>query len=151
MPSSGTKINGKNLGRNLPSYDSRKMHYGFYLGQSSTVLTANIPRSFVASCKPISNWRANPNILPAFNFRLCAQPPPWRLFRSALFAGRRFLYPQYRISNLDGKEDQEVASTTVQLPFFLKYSAKRRKNSRMYFVAGVRLPSILAAANGPNA
>src|SRR5688572_27651934 len=58
---------GRILERNLPNYDYRKMHYGFYLGATFTRLNGEHSQSFVDSLsKNGLVTRANPKYSPGF-------------------------------------------------------------------------------------
>jgi hypothetical protein len=132
---SSQKINGKNLA----NYDNRKMHYGFFLGLSSSRFVAEHSEAYVARLQTDSALVANPKYTPAFNLGFVISRHLGDYFDLRFLPGVGFYTRDIEFSNLDGskKENQEVGSTTVHLPFLLKYSSKRRKNSRMYFVAGV--------------
>ena len=131
---SSQKINGKNLA----NYDNRKMHYGFYLGLSAARFNAEHSPMYVARLQTDSALVANPKSTPAFNLGFVISRHLGDYFDLRFLPGVGFYTRTIEFSNLDGskKQNQEVASTTVHLPFLLKYYSKRRKNSRMYFVAG---------------
>ncbi|WP_191906910.1 type IX secretion/gliding motility protein PorT/SprT [Adhaeribacter soli] len=129
------KINGKNL----PNYDSKKMHYGFYLGAAATRFNVEHSAEYVAQLQTDTAQAANPKSTPAFTLGFVISRQLGDYFNIRFLPGVSFNTRNIEFSRLDGTEakDQEVASTTVHLPFLVKYAAKRRKNSRMYFVAGV--------------
>lgn len=128
------KINGKNLA----NYDNKKMHYGFYLGASATRFNVEHSAEYVLQLQSDSALAANPKSTPAFTLGFVISRQLGDYFNLRFLPGVSFNTRAIEFSSLDGSnaKDQEVASTTVHLPFMIKYAAKRRKNSRMYFVAG---------------
>lgn len=129
---------GKILGKNLPGYDDRKMHYGFYLGAVTTRLNVEHSKSYVDSLSlGGSTTRANPKYSPGFTLGFVVSRHLGDYFDLRFVPGVGFFSRNIEFEVNGELKDQEVAATTLTLPFLLKYSSKRRKNSRMYFVAGV--------------
>ena len=129
------KTNDRLLSKNLPGYDDRKMHYGFYLG--GTVTHFNVEHSaeyvqFIQNGGPTANAKSTP----AFNLGFIISRRLGDYFTVRFVPGVGFYNRVVDFEIAGAHEDKEVASTSVLLPFLIKYAAKRRKNSRMYFVAG---------------
>lgn len=121
------------LGKNLTGYDEKKMHYGFYLGAAASRLNVEHSAAYVAQLPAIV---ANPKTTPSFTLGFVLSRRLGDYFTARFLPGVSFYNRVIDFEIAGEHEDKEVASTSVQLPFMLKYMAKRRKNSRMYFVAG---------------
>ena len=130
------KKNDRILGKNLPGYDDKKMHYGFYLGATATHFNVEHSAEYVQLMQnggPI----ANPKTTPAFNLGFVLSRRLGDYFNVRFVPGVGFYNRVIDFEIAGVHEDKEVPSTSVHLPFLMKYAAKRRKNTRMYFVAGV--------------
>jgi hypothetical protein len=129
---------GTILSKNLPNYDDRKMHYGFYLGGVATKLNVEHSQSYVDSLSRGGIvWAANPKYSPGFTLGFVLSHKLGDYFTVRFLPGVGFFTRNVEFIANGGKaENVEVPSTTVQLPFMVKYTSKRRKNTRMYFVAG---------------
>lgn len=131
---------------NLPSYDDRLIHYGFFLAANysnfrvkpSQTFTSNIlnqatQRNPLWSMQPVGAVGFTTGFI--LNVRLNA------------FADARFLptvafyqrYIQFRYRN-DSSSVQLNQSTYsfVELPFLVKLKSQRRGNFRMYLVGGIK-------------
>jgi len=124
------------LSNNLPGYDDKKMHYGFYLGAAATRLNVEHSAEYVQRLQA-GGPAANPKTTPAFTLGFVLSRRLGDYFNVRFLPGVGFYNRVIDFQTGDEHEEREIASTTVQLPFMLKYAAKRRKNSRMYFIAGV--------------
>ncbi|TVZ56733.1 putative protein-translocating porin PorT [Lutibacter sp. Hel_I_33_5] len=117
----------------LPSFDKRKLHYGFYLGinqndfkvdlQPSTITNANIlvedQTGFNVGL--IADLRLHKNI----NLR----------FEPGLVSNSKKIY----FNHLTTKRDsvREAGSTFLHMPILFKFSTNRLDNVRPYLLAGV--------------
>ena len=119
---------------NLPSFDKRKIHYGFYLGINKN--------DYKISLNDIGTV-PNPNIIiqptTGFNVGLIAD---FRLhkninvrFEPGLITNAKEIYFNYLSPAKDSV--REVSSTYLHLPFILKFSSDRYKNIRPYVLAGI--------------
>mgnify|MGYP001022081279 FL=1 len=119
---------------NLPSFDKRKLHYGFYLGINKN--------DYKISLNDIGTV-PNPNIIiqptTGFNVGLIAD---FRLhkninvrFEPGLITNAKEIYFNYLSPAKDSV--REVSSTYLHLPFILKFSSDRYKNIRPYVLAGI--------------
>ena len=119
---------------NLPSFDKRKLHYGFYLGINKN--------DYKISLNDIGTV-PNPNIIiqptTGFNVGLIAD---FRLhkninvrFEPGLITNAKEIYFNYLAPAKDSV--REVSSTYLHLPFILKFSSDRYKNIRPYVLAGI--------------
>ena len=121
---------------NQPKYDDRLLHYGFTIGLGTSGYKATYSETYL---KNDSIQFARPTFAPAFtlgfvmNMRL-HEYLDLRLLPTVGFYSRSI---DYQFTNT--KKTQSIESTMVEFPLLLKYKSKRRKNTRMYVVGGVRL------------
>ena len=127
---------------NLPNYDERWLHYGFYLGVESFQYRLRYSDLFV-SPEMDSVITINPavtygpvNIGFVVNFRL-AQFLNLRLLPKFGINERKIEYT-YASGN---RETQIIEAVTMNFPLLLKYKSVRRGNYRMYLVGGIN-PSV---------
>lgn len=118
---------------NLPSFDKRKLHYGFYLGinqndfklnlRNSTIQNADITVAPTAGFNVglIADFRFHKNL----NLRL----------EPGLVSNSKNIY----FNHLATKQDsvREIGSTYLHVPVILKFSTDRYKNIRPYLLGGV--------------
>lgn len=129
----------KIAGKNLPNYDYRKMHYGFYLGAVATRFNVEHSDEYIQRIQfgdSTGLRAANAKTTPGFTLGFVLSRQLGDYFTVRFLPGVGFLNRQIEFEDNGKITTLEVPATTVQLPFLLKYMAKRRKNSRMYFVAG---------------
>jgi len=126
---------------NLPNYDSKWLHYGFYLGIEAFQYRLKYSELFVMP-EMDSVISINPsvtygpvNIGFVVNFRLTE------------FLNLRLL-PKFGINErkieytFNGhKETQIIEAVTMDFPILLKYKSVRRGNYRMYLIGGIN-PSV---------
>jgi len=132
----------RNRNINLPNYDERWLHYGFYLGIESFQYRLNYSDLFI-SPEMDSVISINPavtygpvNIGFVVNFRL-AQFLNLRLLPKFGINERKIEY-NYASGN---QETQIIEAVNMNFPLLLKYKSVRRGNYRMYLVGGIN-PSV---------
>lgn len=117
----------------LPSFDKKKLHYGFYLGlnqndfkidyKTSNYANANISVTATSGFNVglIADLRLHKNI----NLRF----EPGLISNSKTFA----------FTHINTKKDsiREIGSTYLHIPFVLKFSTNRMDNVRPYLLAGI--------------
>lgn len=135
-------------GQNLPNYDDRKIHYGFFLALNSSRFRTKPSQYFVDQLRDTASW-SNETTLKAinpqsslgfttgfvFNRRL-HQFIDLRLLPSVSFFGRTVNYTYINDSTIS-----ELAQSTfsfVELPLMVRYKSVRRNNTRMYVTAGIK-------------
>lgn len=120
---------------NLPNYDNRLIHYGFIIG-------ANVNRFIVRqNSKYFSGNLSSISTPPVVGFNLgfigCLKLTPYldlRLTPTVAFYDRGAMYKFN-----DGKEVKQYTETVfIEFPLLLKYKSQRRKNHRLYMVAGIK-------------
>ncbi|NEM98339.1 type IX secretion/gliding motility protein PorT/SprT [Pontibacter burrus] len=134
---------------NKPDYDSKPIHYGFYLAAPLTRYQIQHSQEYAdqLAADPSGGegtTNVNPKFSPGFytglvlNVRL-ADYLDARFVPGVGFYSRRIEFtdmPQETGELMT--EDKTISSTMVELPVLLKLKAQRRSNARMYFVAGVK-------------
>lgn len=130
---------------NLPNHDNKRLHYGLYLGLHSARYKIQHSDSLVRSKANSSEIGVQPKFFPGFggglvlNVRL-NNYMDLRLLPGVGFYSRIIEYKD--IYDAQQQEpvtvEQEIGSLYVEFPLLLKYKSERRKNTRVYFVAGVK-------------
>ena len=120
----------------LPSFDKRKIHYGFYLGLNQNDFKLNLRESNIAN----ANITVEPTM--GFNVGLIAD---LRLhknlnlrFEPGLMSNSKKIIFNH-LNNTTNPQDsiREIGSTYLHVPLLLKFSTDRYKNIRPYLLAGV--------------
>ena len=120
---------------NLPNFDERRMHFGFYL--AGNYATYRVKRSEFAAQHPDSVISVNPTGTPGFtlgfifNVRL-GDYADLRLVPGVAFYER---WVDYRFPQ-KGPVRQVMESTMAEFPLLLKLKSERRGNTRMYVIVG---------------
>lgn len=134
---------------NLPNYDDKKLHYGFFLGFNSNRLSVNESNTFInnttfRTMTPVSDIGFSLGFL--MNIRLHDQLA-LKFIPSVGFYDKVMQYTYYSIQNPDidsisaTEPVKRIETTFLELSMLLKYKSIRRKNHRFYVVGGVK-PSI---------
>ncbi len=119
---------------NLPHFDDRLMHFGFYL--AGNYATYRTKHSQYMADHPDSIKSVNAVGTPGFtlgfifNLRL-ADYVDFRFVPGVAFYERDVNY-EFK----SGKQSQILESTMVEFPLLFKFKSERRGNTRMYFIAG---------------
>ncbi|WP_299063917.1 porin family protein [uncultured Polaribacter sp.] len=118
----------------LPTFDDRRIHYGFYLGLNQNDFKINLQEN---NDVPNAGITVNPNI--GFNIGLVAD---LRLhknlnlrFEPGLIANSKRIIFNHLIDEVDNFRD--VSSTFLHVPLVFKFSADRYRNIRPYVLGGV--------------
>lgn len=120
---------------NLPYYDDKKMHFGFTIGINGPRLRPVLSNSFFGDTLQSVRGKMTPGFTLGFvtNFRL-HDYYDLRLLPCVSFYQRDVHYTFYSGT----KKIQSLESTFIELPLLLKFKSDRRKNSRMYLLAGLK-------------
>lgn len=117
----------------LPSFDKRKLHYGFYLGVNQNDFKISLKESTIEN----ANIESVPT--PGFNVGLIAD---FRLhknlnlrFEPGLASNTKNIY--FRHLNNARDSVREVGSTYLHIPLLLKFSTDRLDNVRPFLLAGI--------------
>jgi hypothetical protein len=118
---------------NLPTFDERKLHFGFYLGINQNDFKLNLRNSAIEN--------ADITVVPTsgFNVGLIAD---FRLhknlslrFEPGLMTNTKKVY--FNHLTLPKDSVREIGSTYLHVPLLLKFSTDRYKNIRPYLLGGV--------------
>lgn len=140
---------------NLPTYDKRLLHYGFYIGLNHSRFRAVNSQFFADQISDLEN--PNPiaaikprggtgltvgfilNLRVADNFDLRALPNVVFFQRSVDFHfGKRTLGQTAISGDSIVTHLNQTTFSFVELPILLKFKSDRRQNMRMYVLAGIK-------------
>lgn len=127
------------VNQNNPTYDERKLSYGFLIGLHSTAYQIKYADRFVTQDLD-TVYSIEPRWSPGFslgfivNYRL-TDLLDFRMTPKVAFYEHTL---RYRYTDETPTEEKLVETTMVELPFLLKYKSERRGNVRMYMIGGVK-------------
>jgi hypothetical protein len=134
---------------NLPGYDDRWFHPGMYVSFSASRFAIEQSALYVANQNIVANTTYSPSLGVGFigDARLGGPGSPFilRFAPGVNFLTRKVEFTPRGYSKPDSIVAQEVTSTVIQFPILLKYQSDRRRNSRMYMIAGIN--PVLTASN----
>lgn len=130
---------------NLSNYDDRWFHPGLYFAPGFSRFFIEQSATYIQR----QTLTANSIISPDFgvgiigDVRLGKSGSPFilRFAPGVNFRTRRVEFGAHNGTPPDSTFTQEVSSTVVDFPLLLKYQSKRRGNTRVYMIAGVK-PSV---------
>lgn len=139
---------------NLPNYDSKFLHYGFFLALNYNRLIINESDYFlnsnnIKSLAPIGQVDFSLGFL--LNIRLHDQLA-FKVVPSVGFYDRKLKYTYYSKDGSDSTNNssEQIAETAMlEMQFLLKYKSLRRKNHRFYVIGGVK-PAVRAGGKRAN-
>lgn len=118
---------------NLPTFDKRRIHYGFYLGVNQNDFKLNLRNSSIQD--------ANITVEPSsgFNVGLIADLRLHKNLNLRLEPGLMTNSKTIYFNHLNTPRDsvREISSTFLHVPLILKFSTDRYKNIRPYVLAGI--------------
>lgn len=118
---------------NLPNFDKRKLHFGFYLGLNQNDFKVNL--------KPSNYPNANIVVEPAigFNVGLIADLRLHKNINLRFEPGLMSNSKKVLFNHLQTPRDsvRDVGSTYLHLPLILKFSSNRWNNVRPYVLGGI--------------
>jgi hypothetical protein len=120
----------------LPTFDKRRLHYGFYLGLNQNDYKLNLKQSAITN----ANITVKPTM--GFNVGLIAD---LRLhknlnlrFEPGLISNSKvILFNHLTTSSTPQDSIRDIGSTYLHIPLVFKFSTDRYKNIRPYLLAGV--------------
>ena len=120
----------------LPSFDKRKIHYGFYLGLNQNDFKLNLKESAVTN----ANITVAPTV--GFNVGLIADLRLHKNLNLRLEPGlvsnsKKILFNHLNNSSNPQDSIREVGSTYLHVPLIFKFSTDKYNNIRPYLLAGV--------------
>lgn len=135
--------------RNLPAYSERWFHPGMYISLSASRFVIEPSAAYTATRTVAANSIYSPSLGVGFigDARIGNHNSPF-IFRFAPgvnFLTRKVEFTSRGYAKPDSIVTQEITSTVIQFPLLLKYQSNRRRNSRMYMIAGIN--PVLTASN----
>lgn len=120
----------------LPSFDKKKLHYGFYLGINQNDFKLNFRES------PIQNVNITIESTFGFNVGLIADFRLHKNLNLRLEPGlisnfKDILFNQLTSSSNPQDSIRNISSTYLHVPLVFKFSTDRYKNIRPYVLAGI--------------
>ena len=121
---------------NLPTFDKRKIHYGFYLGINQNDFKLNIKNSNV--------FDADITVEPTFGFNVgliaelrLHKNLSVRLEPGLVSNSKNLIFNHLTTSSNPRDSIREIGSTYLHFPVVFKFSTDRYRNIRPYLLAGV--------------
>lgn len=120
----------------LPSFDKKKLHYGFYLGMNQNDFKLNLRESTIQN----ANISVEPSI--GFNVGLIAdlrlhKNLSLRLEPGFVSNSKKIRFNHLTTSSNPQDSVRDIGSTYLHFPVVFKFSTDRYKNIRPYLLAGV--------------
>lgn len=123
---------------NLPTFDDRKIHYGFYLGINQNDFKLNLRNSNV--------FNADISVEPTYGFNVgliaelrLHKNLSLRLEPGLVSNSKNIIFNHLNTSANPQDSIREIGSTYLHFPAVFKFSTDRYKNIRPYLLAGVSL------------
>ena len=133
---------------NLPGYEYRKIRWGFSLGMNSSWYQLEHSTSYVDSLSSNTPYSVNVKNSIGFNVNFIATyrlSPDFQV-RLQPGIGYHTRAVEYKgVAAYGGLEDeviQQINTFSAEIPLLVKYESLRRRNTQMYFIAGVK-PSVV--------
>ena len=127
--------------KNLPNYDERWFHPGMYLLFSASRFNIEQSQYYVDHKWVSANSIISPSLGVGFigDARLGGPDSPFilRFAPGVNYLTRSVEFKPLGYKNADSIVTQNVSSTVVQFPVLIKYQSDRRRNSRLYMIAGL--------------
>ena len=121
---------------NLPTFDDRKIHYGFYLGINQNDFKLNLRNSNV--------FNADISVEPTYGFNVgliaelrLHKNLSLRLEPGLVSNSKNIIFNHLNTSANPQDSIREIGSTYLHFPVVFKFSTDRYKNFRPYLLAGV--------------
>jgi len=120
----------------LPSFDKKKLHYGFYLGMNQNDFKLNLRESTIQN--------ANITVEPTFGFNVgliadfrLHKNLSLRLEPGLISNSKNIVFNHLRSSSNPQDSIRNIGSTYLHFPLVFKFNTDRYKNIRPYLLAGV--------------
>ena len=124
---------------NLPNFDEKPIHYGYYIGLNSY----DFKFEYVDDYYRVNNYPdIQVNSTSGFNVGLVGDLRINRFFNlrlepGLLYTQRDLIYPELPVFKSENDLIREVKSTYIHVPLLLKISAKRINNFKPYITLGI--------------
>lgn len=126
---------------NLPAYNNRFFRPGFYIAPLYSRFFVEQSAYYIQQGNIAANSVVSPGLAVGFigDIRL---GPPTTPFHLRFAPGVSFLSRKVEFKGLSSQADtvytQEVGTTQLEFPLLLKYQSQRRRNTRVYFIGGIK-------------
>ena len=134
--------------KNLPAYDERWFHPGMYVAFTASRFDIEQSATYINRQNITANSIISPSLQVGFigDARLGGPESPFilRFAPGVDFLTRKVEFRPRGYPNPDSIVTQELTATVVHFPILLKYQSDRRRNSRVYMIAGLS-PSLTAS------
>jgi hypothetical protein len=133
----------------LSDYDSRTIHYGFFVGGQYAQFTRRYSNAFVNQTTALDTVHAvspkgSPGYVIGFIVSYAFDPQlDFAVLPSFAYYERSIIYD---FSQARSQNTQTLESGSIELPMLLRYKSLRRGNIRMYMLGGLK-PSIQIGSN----
>jgi hypothetical protein len=133
---------------NLPGYDERWFHPGMYISITGSRLAIEQSQRYINQGNVTANSIYSPTLGVGFigDARLGPPESPFilRFAPGVSFLTRQVEFTSRNYPNPDSIVTQEITSTVINFPLLLKYQSDRRRNARLYMIAGLS-PALTAS------
>ncbi|WP_188813928.1 type IX secretion/gliding motility protein PorT/SprT [Hymenobacter cavernae] len=128
---------------NLPGYDDKWFHPGFYIAPNFSRYRIEQSPSYIQAINSGQGISANALSSPGFSVGFVgdvriADFLSLRFTPGVSFLSRRIEFKPQGYSGQDTIVNQEVGSTQIDLPLLFKFKSQRRRNTRVYVVGGIK-------------
>lgn len=123
---------------NLPNFDERFLHYGYFLGINSYDFKFQYDKDYYweghKDIEVISNSGFNVGLIGDLRITKFLN---LRIEPGLYYTKRDLIYPEFNQFNSEDDRIRDVKSTYIHLPLILKISTERINNFRPFILAGV--------------
>ena len=120
----------------LPTFDKRKIHYGFYLGLNQNDFKLNLKESNIPNADITVEASTGFNVGLIGDLRL-HKNLNLRFEPGLMSNSKKIVFNHLNTSSNPQDSIREVGSTYLRLPLILKFSTDRYKNIRPYVLGGI--------------
>jgi hypothetical protein len=126
----------KYIRENLPNYDSKAMHYGFYLAGNTSRFSIVHSSYYVERLR--DSMLVNPKFYPGFAIGFVLNRRITDFIDLRFLPGVSFYSRGVEYKTPAETVTQEMGATSIELPLLFKFKSLRRSNFRMYLVGGAK-------------
>ena len=120
----------------LPTFDKKRIHYGFYLGLNQNDFKLNLRESVISNANITVESSAGFNVGLVADLRLHKNLNV-RLEPGLVSNAKRILFNHLNTSRIPQDSIREIGSTYLHIPLIFKFSTDRYKNIRPYLLGGI--------------
>jgi hypothetical protein len=120
----------------LPTFDKKRIHYGFYLGLNQNDFKLNLRESSISSANITVESSAGFNVGLVADLRL-HKNLNIRLEPGLVSNTKRILFNHLNTSRIPQDSIRDIGSTYLHIPLIFKFSTDRYKNIRPYLLGGI--------------